>query len=363
MRFAVAAVAVAAVLAIGAAASARSGVHGVPHGFRPQTAAAVGSRDYWVLGYYACGGRSCAALVRSTDRGRHFERVALPWRSPRVNLPTLTFVNSRLGYLLGGRLYITHDGGTSWHPSGPRGGREFAVGGRRRLCPQQEPPCALADRTKLVADGSASASGTASWSRSPRVVGQVWLLGSTRHIRAGDVTLRSSDAGAIFKTSHGPCIPELGGRLVPAGRGVVWAVCPSGMMAGLSLSTNGGRTFPRYRSLHDPGGTRLPALTNGGGIFPSSPRAAVLYRGASGPLFRTTDMGRRWISVPRTGRLEQLMWLGFATSRVGVGLFTTKSHPNQASLWRTTDRGATWHSVPIRYEPLTAGTSLSLIVE
>ncbi|MFI5415335.1 MAG: WD40/YVTN/BNR-like repeat-containing protein [Candidatus Lutacidiplasmatales archaeon] len=347
MRFAVAAVAVAAVLAIGAAASARSGVHGVPHGFRPQTAAAVGSRDYWVLGYYACGGRSCAALVRSTDRGRHFERVALPWRSPRVNLPTLTFVNSRLGYLLGGRLYITTDGGTSWHPSGPRGGREFAVGGRDVY---------VLSKNRLVR----SPIGRSSWQTVPLPVRyrfvvslaargrKVWLLGSTSHIRAGDVTLRSSDAGAIFKTSHGPCIPELGGRLVPAGRGVVWAVCPSGMMAGLSLSTNGGRTFPRYRSLHDPGGTRLPALTNGGGIFPSSPRAAVLYRGASGPLFRTTDMGRRWISVPRTGRLEQLMWLGFATSRVGVGLFTTKPHPNQASLWRTTDRGATWHSMPIR---------------
>jgi hypothetical protein len=177
---------------------------------------------------------------------------------------------------------------------------------------------------------------------------KVWLMGSTRHLSSGDVTLRSTDRGTGFKKSRGPCIPELAGELVPAGDGVVWAVCPSGMMAGVTLSTNGGRTFPRYRSFHDPGGTSLPTMTNGAGIFPSSMRAAVVYPGASGPLYRTTDMGRHWISASGTGRLRQLMWAGFATSRVGVGLFTTKPHPYQASLWRTTDGGATWHSAPIR---------------
>ena len=89
-------------------------------------------------------------------------------------------------------------------------------------------------------------------------------------------------------------------------------------------------------------------LTNGAGIYPSSAHAAVLYRGASGPLFRTADLGRRWTLVRRTGRFEQLFWLNFATSRVGAGLFVTRAHPEQAAFWRTTDGGATWHSVPIR---------------
>src|SRR5262249_5902112 len=148
--------------------------------------------------------------------------------------------------------------------------------------------------------------------------------------------------------SHGPCVPELGGRLVPAGGDAVWAVCPSGMMAGLSLSTNGGRTFPRFRSFHDPGGVRLPLLTNGAQIFPSSAHAAVLYQGAQGPLLRTTDLGKRWTDVRNTARIGQVLWLEFATSRVGVALFATRSHPEQASLWRTTNGGATWNSVPIR---------------
>jgi photosystem II stability/assembly factor-like uncharacterized protein len=324
MGFAVAAVAVAAVLAIGAVASARGNTHGVPHGFRPQTAAAVGSRDYWVLGYYPCGGTSCAALVRSTDRGRHFERIALPWYSPRETIPSLMFLNARLGYLLGGRLYVTHDGGTTWRPSGPKDVLRVAVGGgdiyvlsknrfeRSRIGRSSWQTVSLPMRYRFLV--SLAARGK-----------NVWLLGSTSHIRAGDFTLRSTDRGTTFKKSHGPCIPGLAGELVPAGR-----------------------TFPRYRSFHDPGGTSLPTLTNGAAIFPSSPRDAVVYRGAQGPLFRTADMGRHWVSVRGTGRFEQLFWLHFATSRVGAALFTTKSHPNQASLWRTTDRGATWHSMPIR---------------
>lgn len=347
MRFAVAAVAVAAALAIGAAASARTAAHGVPQGFRAQTAATAGSRDYWVLGNFRCGGGYCAALVRSTDGGRHYARLALPWRSPRENLPSLTFVNARLGYLLGGRLWVTHDGGTSWSPTGPKDVLRVALGERDIYVLSKN----RFERSRL---------GRSSWQTVPLPVRyrflvslaargrRVWLLGSTRNIRAGDFTLRSFDRGASFRKTHGPCIPELGGILVPAGGNVVWAVCPSGMMAGLLLSTNGGWTFPRYRSFHDPGGTSLPSLTNGAEIFPSSPRDAVVYRGAQGPLFRTTDLGRHWVSVRGTSRFEQLLWLDFATSRLGAALFTTKSNPNRASLWRTTDGGATWHSMPIR---------------
>jgi hypothetical protein len=90
------------------------------------------------------------------------------------------------------------------------------------------------------------------------------------------------------------------------------------MMAGLLLSTNGGRTFSAYRSFHDPGGVRLPMMTNGAAIFPSSAHAAVLYLGARGPLLRTADRGRRWAYVRHSARVEQVFWLGFASSRVGA---------------------------------------------
>jgi hypothetical protein len=283
MRFALA-LGLAAAIAAVVAASARSTSHAVPRGFRPETAAAVGTRDYWVLGEYRCGSSWCNALVRSMDAGGHFARVDLPPLPSQGNVPSLAFASARVGYLVGrgGRLYVTHDGGSSWLLSAPAGVRNVAVGGgdvyviagrnryeRSPIARRSWHAVSLPVRFRFLV--SLAARGRS-----------VWLLGSTRHIRAGDVDLRSADHGATFTRSHAPCIPELAGKLVPAGDGVVWAVCPTGMMAGLSVSTNGGRTFPAVRSFHDPGGVRLPALTNGAGIFPSSMRAAVLYRGASG---------------------------------------------------------------------------------
>jgi len=234
-------------------------------------------------------------------------------------------------------LYVTRDGGTSWRRSGPKHVRDVAVGGgevyaivrnhfeRSSVARSSWHEVELPVKTRFLA--SIAALGR-----------RVWLLGSTRRIRAGDVILRSADRGATLARSHGPCIPELAGRLVPAGGGVVWAVCPTGMMAGLSVSKNGGRTFPGFRSFHDPGGIRLPALTNGAAIFPSSEHAAVLYRGASGPLLRTMDLGRHWVVARRTGRFEDLFWLRFATNRVGAAVAATRSDP-RGSFWRTTDGG------------------------
>jgi photosystem II stability/assembly factor-like uncharacterized protein len=348
MRFALA-LAVAVALGAAAVAYAHGSGRGIALGFHPETGAIVGKREVWILGWYRCRHTTCPlALVRSTDAGRHFTRIAAPPLST-YNWPTLEFTGPRVGYAFegGSRLYVTHDAGNSWRPFGSARVRDVAPGAgdvyvlsRSRM--ERSPvshaswhSVSLPRRLRFVV--SLSALGR-----------RVWLLGSTRHIRAGDVTLRSTDRGATFASSHGPCIPELAGKLVPAGRGVVWAVCPTGMMAGLSLSTNGGRTFPRSRAFHDPGGTHLPPLTNGAQVFPVSPRTAVLYAGAEGPLFRTIDTGRRWARVRGTARFGQVYWLSFASNRCGEALVTMRSHPERASLWRTTDGGATWHSTPMR---------------
>src|SRR5690348_6246653 len=108
---------------------------------------------------------------------------------------------------------------------------------------------------------------------------RVWLLGTQRHHRKNDsdeIAL-SRDRGADFVSRPGPCLEELGGRLAPAGSRVVWAVCPTGMMAKLSLSRNGGRSFPSVLSFHDPVALRQPALTNGAELAPFTSRIAVLY--------------------------------------------------------------------------------------
>lgn len=325
-------------VALIAVTAASSGAKSSP--FRPETAASVGTKFIWVLG--------SDGLLRSTDGGRTFARVSAPPVGSQVTVPSLVFANAEDGfaYVWGTTgLYATHDGGRSWHRAGPVG-KVFALavgGGDVYLAAGN-----TLERSPVSRDA---------WRKLPLSVStqrlylaalgtHVWLLSGPRHRPDYDTIRISSDRGRSFAARKGPCLAELGGRLSPAGGGVVWAVCPTGMMAMLSLSTNGGRSFA-IRSFHDPGGTHQPALTNGGEIAPASPRMAVLYGGGNGALHRTTDSGRHWTRVAGTGGLEEVFTLGFSTSRDGIMLATTRSH-SRAQLWRTTDGGASWHVVPLR---------------
>lgn len=355
MRFAVAVALAGVVVVFATAASDHGAARGVRHGFRLETAAAVGTRHLWLLGESRCGAEWCLALVRSTDAGKQFERVALPPFPSQGTLARVVFANPRDGFAYvpyRTSLYVTHDGGSSWHRTGPpgkviafaaSGGDAYVVTGRRIYArspvakdawrPLRYPTFKHGYTVGLAADGS-----------------RVWLLGTQKGRRAedSDELALSRDRGTHFVARRGPCLAELGGRLAPANARVVWAVCPTGMMAELSLSRNGGRSFPSILSVHDPGGLRQPSLTNGAEISPFTPRTAVLYGGGGGPLLRTTDVGRRWQRVHQPARIYQLDWLAAATRRLGLAVVQTLSSPDSGELWRTTDGGATWHSVPVR---------------
>src|SRR5207247_9874633 len=76
----------------------------------------------------------------------------------------------------------------------------------------------------------------------------VWLLGTRRGDLRQNLLARSHDAGRTFVTGPGPCYPGLGGELTPSASGVVWAVCPTGMMAAAVRSTDGGVSFARLNA-------------------------------------------------------------------------------------------------------------------
>lgn len=324
--------ALAVVLALaGCGSSARR----VSHDFRAQTAAAFGASDVWILG----GGDT---LLRSTDAGSHFVRVSFPSLPTAGTVPTVVFANANDGFAYvpgrGGLLYATHDGGRSWSAS-LRGAADVAVGGGYTFAVTlkhglERSPVGADTWTELPGEHAKGAAIAVEGSR-------VWLLGPPRRKPDADTIQLSSDSGRTFTQYRGPCYFDLPGRLAPSGGSDVWAVCPSGMMAGLLRSTDGGRTFPVTRSFHNTGGLRLPTLTNGAQIYPLTRDAAVLYPGVGAPLYRTADGGKTWTPAGEPWTQQHApFWLGFPTGSVGYAVASTKA-------WRTTDAGRTWRSVQL----------------
>jgi hypothetical protein len=80
----------------------------------------------WALGTADCPPVDCTAVARSTDGGRSWRGVTAPpayvpgpgLRTSRLPVPglvrTVRFGTARDGYVVGGGLWSTHDGGASW---------------------------------------------------------------------------------------------------------------------------------------------------------------------------------------------------------------------------------------------------------
>ena len=318
----------------------------VPAGFQPLSFTAVSERDFWLLGSVPCHGRRCTAIVRTTDGGRSFTAVNAPQLPTSPYVPELRFADHLDGFVFvrwSGRFYATHDGGASWKRL--RLGRilGFATGGGRVLVATSrrlESSRVSADswqsrRLPFPSDGSVldlEAHGST-----------FWLLGTRQGTAPShDELARSTDAGQTFMTARGPCVPGLGGELAPTSGNVVWAVCPTGTLGGAWRSTNGGVGFSQLRT---------PQLVNSSQIAAASATTAVLDRGITVRLLRTTDGGRIWKPPKTPGRGTDVLWVGFTDARVGAALVQTgydqAAKTQIAALWRTTDGGATWSRVPV----------------
>jgi len=314
----------------------------VPAGFQPLSFTAVSERDFWLLGTAPCrGGRRCTAIVRTTDGGRSFDAVHAPALPTSGNTPELRFADRLDGFAFvpwRGLFYATHDGGASWRRLvlgrmlgfATGAGNVYVVTSRSLESASVSANVWHARPLPFPSDGSPLALVAHS--------ANLWLLGTRPSAGPSptDELARSNDAGRTFVTGAGPCVPGLGGELAPTSPRVVWAVCPTGMMAGAWRSTNGGVSFARLRT---------PALVNATQVAPASESTAVLDRGVGARLLRTTDGGKTWRSAKTPGGAAGVTWVGFTDARVGAAL--VQSRTAATALWRTTDGGATWSRVRI----------------
>ena len=171
----------------------------------------------------------------------------------------------------------------------------------------------------------------------------VWLLGTLAGNKRmeHDELARSTDAGRTFVTGPGPCYAGLGGELASTSAGVIWALCPTGMLAGAWRSTDGGITFTHLTT---------PPLVNSAMLAPASDDTAVLVgNGAGSRLLRTTDGGATWKAASTPAPAMYTPWIGFTDAQVGTALVQTgwdaSAKVEMQALWRTTDGGAHWSKV------------------
>jgi photosystem II stability/assembly factor-like uncharacterized protein len=168
----------------------------------------------------------------------------------------------------------------------------------------------------------------------------VWIsLSPTNGIHPNQILLRSTDSGATFSTGKSPCARGLGGQLEATSMSVLWAICPTGMLAGALRSTDGGAHWSRLLIGR--------GLSNAARIAPADDSTAVISTGNETQLLRTSDGGATSNEVypPRAGWWT---FIGFTDAQTGSGIRTlpgkspTSHGPPLSDLMKSSDGGASW---------------------
>lgn len=341
----------------------------LPPGFRPQSATFVSSRTGWVLGWAPCSSPPCTSLVRTRDGGRTWHGIPAPLvgLAGRNRDDRVRFADLDDGWVFGGSLVATHDGGARW---------------QRVLLPGLGGPAVVLDLE--ASDGLAhalaapvrsdGAVGTAhlyrtdtsrdDWRRVPGVAIPRALSGTlVLHGQAGWLlaAVQGEGSGRYYATLDGrtwvrrpwPCPGGTGGQLAASSVSALFLVCGDGAAAGSQrklafVSRDGGRIFHRIHSAPLGGdliGAAAPAGTPSTAVVSAASGASFIYA--------TFDAGRRWQTASERGD-GGLGWydLGFTTAFQGIAIHgrpvPTPGGRIRSQLFMTRDGGHTWRRVPFR---------------
>lgn len=342
----------------------------VPHGFDPVSFTAVSDDDFWLLGTAPCSSAICTSIVRSTDGGAHFVGIPAPVEQltgvgTSPGLSELRFADSLDGFAGSdgepGPLWATHDGGEHWQVTLPDV-MTFTVSAG--LVDAITGSCSNGVCSNLHFDVTPASHDA--WSSAPLPLQSAGgFLDITAHGVSAWITLspatQTADAQTLLYTDDAgvhplitepsPCTAGLGGDLEASSDSVVWAVCPTGMMAGAWRSTDAGA---HWTALRAGTGTNGPGMSNGARLAAVSDTTAVLATGDVGQLLRSTDGGLTFTTIVPPGQTgQQWQWLGFTDPMTGAGLRFGGGEPvgperlSPLQLWRSIDGGVSWHPITI----------------
>lgn len=328
----------------------------IPADFQPGSFTAVSLEEWWMLGTARCltGSGTCGAIVRTTDGGSKFAGIPSPPVSAS-EVTQLRFANALDGYAFDPELWETTNGGTSWArvaTPGPVAELEAADGEAYALtCPAGFAKCQSMELLHSTA-------GSLKWRKvsTPVTLGygaQFAVNGPNLYLLSGNepplVLLYSADKAATFHKRADPCTPTLGGRVTAAADGspTLWAACPTGTMAAVVLSTNGGRTW----RVATPSGE----FPNSVGLATGSASVALTWPGQQisnaqpAALDRTTNGARSYSAALSVSRSATVVWAGFSDPvRAYAIIQEGDSAPTTTRLYESNDGGATWRRVAIK---------------
>jgi len=324
----------------------------VPRGFRVASVTFVSANDGWVLGTTkTCAHAPCTSVLRTTNGGRSWVGIPAPkYKLARsgmsAGLLRLRFANAVDGYAYGSQLWVTHNGGSSWHRVGQVPG----------YITDLEASAGVVYAASTVTKSGrqeifSSPAGSDSWKPVkglPKAAGAGGLGEITLHGKAGWVIL----GGRLYATQNGSRWTKEG-LACRAGFGIasvgaysatqITLLCTGDPALGstrkvLYASSDGGAHFTRVGS---------PPRGGDGGLLSEPTPGHVFVASASGAsfIYVSTDGGRHWRTAKRLSD-GGLGWndFGFTTATQGVAVEGTSAF-GTTHLWLTRNAGRTWQTV------------------
>jgi len=318
------------------------------------------SRHSWlVLGSVPCHRRTrCVSLIRTNDSGRHWSAVVSPNAPLAIDAPvpgaarSIRFANPRDGWIFGGSLWSTHDGGKRWRKITLAQGlivADVAIANRRIY--------ALAEhcdrRLGICRDGRiVSAPVRSDRFRATKLLPRPrWRKAAfTGFLTAGPSSslyfvMRLARLGQLQTTiyrytqetwtrSRAPCQPE-SLFLAPVGAGL-FAICAGQPGAGAQAKT-------AYTSMDQGHSWRRIANPPARGYVTgavATSRNVVYIANGRGGIVATRDGGSTWQTTVGPATADGWSDIQFISPSIGLALPWNHNVP---LLLATTDAGASWH--------------------